>query len=83
MTPEKLLTYEEMQDALAEVLPSRPSRRTVNIWLEALDRPMPSIPKPGSGKGTGRRTHRWFRLSDVLAWLEDPVAFYARKKAAS
>ena len=83
MNTEKLKTFEEIQAALAEILPERPSRRTINIWLELPNNPMPSLPKPGRGKGTGLRTHRWFRLSDVLAWLENPVAYYARKKAAS
>ena len=82
MNPEKLKTFEELQDALAEILPERPSRRTINIWLELPTNPMPFVPKPGRGKGTGLRTHRWFRFSDVLAWLEDPVDFWARKKAS-
>lgn len=79
MNTEKLKTFQEIQAALAEILPQPPSRRTINIWLEASRFPMPSVANPGSGKGTGKRTHRWFRLSEVLEWLENPEAFYAKK----
>lgn len=80
MNTEKLLTLQQLQGELAKVLPDgpdgepqRPARRTLYTWMEAKENPMPFITKPGSGKGTGRRTGRWFRLSDVLRWLENPT----------
>lgn len=42
--------------------------------------PLPFIPKPATGAGTGQRTGRWFRLSDVLRWLEDPAAYWSSVK---
>ena len=75
---EKLLNKNELLAALAEVLPEPPCSKTINLWLALEKFPMPSIPKPGSGKGTGKRTHRWFRLSAVLAWLDNPAEFYAQ-----
>ena len=87
---EHLLDLGQLQDALAKVLPTdtagneqRPARRTLYGWMEAKKYPMPCIQRPCTGQGTGKRTGRWFRLSDVLAWLEDPVAYYANKAKAS
>ena len=83
---EKLLNKKELLEHLAEVLPEPPCSKTINLWLALEKFPMPSIPKPGGGKGTGKRTHRWFRLSDVMAWLNSPADFYAQlgtKKRAS
>lgn len=74
---EKLLTLEQLQDELAKVLPERPARRTLYGWMETKTSPMPFIPRPGTGKGTGKRTGRWFRLSHVLRWLESPADYYA------
>jgi len=72
MNFEKLLTLVQLQDALGDVLPERPARRTLYTWMEARENPMPFITKPATGKGTGKRTGRWFRISEVLAWLEGP-----------
>jgi hypothetical protein len=60
---EKFLTLAQLQDELAKVLPERPCRRTIYTWMEGRANPMPYLPKPG---GIGR----WYRLQDVLAWLE-------------
>lgn len=84
MNTEKLLTLQQLQAELAKVLPNgpdgetqRPARRTLYTWMEAKEYPMPFVPKPASGKGTGKRTGRWFRLSHVLRWLESPADYYA------
>ena len=76
---------DELQDELTKILPNgpdgkpqRPARRTLYTWMEAKEHPMPFLVKPATGKGTGRRTGRWFQLSAVLAWLESPAAFYAK-----
>ena len=83
MTTEKYLTLEQLQDELAKVLPERPARRTLYQWMEAKENPMPFIPKPATGKGTGKRTGRWFVLSRVLRWLEDPAGYWASTRKAS
>ena len=83
MNLEKHLTLIQLQDALAEILASRPARRTLYEWMELKTNPMPFIAKPGTGKGTGQRTRRSFRLSDVLAWYEDPAGYWAKVKKAS
>ena len=77
MITEKLLTLEQLQDELAKFLPERPARRTLYTWMEAKEHPMPFIVKPATGKGTGKRTGRWFVFSRVLNWLEDPAGYYA------
>lgn len=81
MNDERLLTLEQLQDALQDILPlgpdgkaRRPSRATLYRWLERKPFPMPCVPRP-SGHG------RWFRLSAVLEWLEDPAAFWSAHKA--
>jgi hypothetical protein len=79
MITEKLLNLEQLQNELAKILPERPARRTLYTWMEAKVHPMPFIVKPATGKGTGRRTGRWFVLSRVLSWLEDPAGYYAAK----
>lgn len=86
-TNENFITLDQLRDALAPVLPRDkdgqvhpPCARTIYFWMASKPYPMPFIQKPGSGKGTGKRTGRWFRLSDVLEWLESPEAFYARRK---
>ena len=90
MNQENLLTMDQIRTALADVLPlgpegekRPPSNRTINMWCEAKVSPMPFLTKPGTGKGTGKRTHKLFRLSDVLTWLEDPAGFWAARKHAS
>lgn len=77
MNTEKLLTLEQLQGELAKILPQRPARRTLYTWMEAKEYPMPFIVKPATGKGTGKRTGRWFRLSHILRWLENPADYYA------
>jgi hypothetical protein len=94
MTPEtpdhteRLLTMDEIREAMAEKLPRRkglpapPCRRSIYLWLKA-KYPMPSIPRPGSGPGTGRRTTRMFLRSQVFAWLDDPPGYWAARRKAS
>ncbi len=79
MNTEKLLTLIQLQDDLAEILPERPARRTLYTWMEAKENPMPFVAKPSSGKGTGKRTGRWFMRSHVREWLLDPVGYWARR----
>jgi hypothetical protein len=53
----------------------RPDVKTVYKWL-AMPCPMPS-------KRLSPTSHRYFLLSHVLAWLDDPQAYYGRKRRAS
>ncbi len=51
-----------------------PDIKRMQRWL-ALPQPMPSKLIPGG--------HREYLLSHVLAWLDDPQAYYGRKRRAS
>ena len=85
---ERLLTMDEIRIALAEKIPHRngqakpPCRRTIYLWLAA-KYPMPSVPRPGSGPGTGKRTTHQFLKSQVFAWLDDPAGYWADRRKAS
>jgi hypothetical protein len=88
-TPEKWLTLAQLRAELGKVLPGRrdgtqvpPTSRTLYKWQTGPN-PMPFIPKPSSGQGTGHRTGRWYVLSEVMTWLQDPVAYWKRKKASA
>jgi len=82
-TEEKWLELDELCDALARTLPDRSCKQTIYRWIEQKPYGMPSIPKPGSGSGTGKRTRRWYILSEVKEWLRDPAAYWARRSKAS
>ena len=78
---EPRLTLAQLRAALVGPKFSRmPDTKRLYRWL-ALDLPMPSKTLPGTGKA-GRATRR-FLLSHVLAWLENPEAYYCRKRRAS
>jgi hypothetical protein len=83
---ERLLTMDELRIALAEKMPRRkgeavpPCRRTIYLWLAAKPYPMPSVPRPTSGRGTGRKTVHMFLRSQVFAWLDDPAAYWTRRQ---
>jgi len=81
MNTEKLLTTAQLQTELAKILPARPGSRTLYSWM-ACPQPMPFIRRPATGQGTGTRTGRMYRLSDVLEWLEDPAGYWDRKRKA-
>jgi hypothetical protein len=68
MTPEPLITLEQLREQLAPYLPRKadgsmnpPTARTLYKWMEIHKMPYLQI---------GTRNHRMFRLSKVLAWLE-------------
>lgn len=83
---ERLLTMDEIRLAMADKLPRRkgepapPCRRSIYLWLAAKPYPMPSVPRPGSGPGTGRKTTHMFLKSQVFAWLDDAAAYWARRR---
>lgn len=82
---ERLLTMDEIREAMAEKLPLRagkpapPCRRCIYYWLKA-KYPMPSVPRPGTGPGTGKRAIHMFLRSQVFAWLDDPAGYWAALK---
>ena len=87
---ERRLTLAQAQDLLSTVLPlnsdgtpHRPSVRLLYQWMERTKDPMPWIAKPGTGKGTGRRTGRWFLASQLMAWLDDPAGYWTARRKAS
>jgi len=80
---EPRLNLKQIREALAPKLGRRPDVKTVYNWL-ALPEPMPCKVNPGTGPGRpDGRTVRRFLLSHVLAWLDDPQAYYGRKRRAS
>jgi len=79
---EPRLNLKQVREALAPKLGRRPDVKTVYNWL-ALPEPMPCKILPGTGQGPDGRNVRRFLLSHVLAWLDDPQAYYGRKRRAS
>lgn len=77
------LSMAELRQALvdAKKFKRRPDVKTVYHWLALSPCPMPCKINPGSGKRG--RTARTYLLSHVLAWLDDPAAYYGRKRKAS
>lgn len=73
---ERRLTLAELREALVgPKFRRRPDIKTIYRWM-ALPEPMPFKSVPNSGK---TRITRRFLLSHVLAWLDDPQAYYGRK----
>ncbi len=60
MNFEPYLNLTQLQDALADVLPFRPARRTLYLWM---NHGMPWVKPSGSSR-------RLFRISEVMAWIE-------------
>ena len=80
---EKRLTQKELCLALGATpkFKAPPDVKRVHRWLDLHPYPMPSKVHPGTGKKG--RTCRSFLLSHVLAWLDDPAAYYGKRRKAS
>ena len=86
MNTEKRLNLVQLQDALAELLPRRPSQRLLYKWMEAVKFPMPYETRLEGVvmKGDKReRVGREFYLTEVMAWYANPSEFWAKKNKAS
>jgi hypothetical protein len=78
---EPRLTLDELRAALVgPKFKRKPDTKTVYRWL-GQPQPCPCKINPGSA-GKGRCTRR-FLLSHVLAWLDDPAAYYGKRRKAS
>jgi len=63
--PEPYLDRSGLREALGHILPSRPSFRTIERWV---DRGLPFGRDPGNGR-------RRYLLSRVLVWYEDAIRY--------
>ena len=89
MNTEKRLNLAQLQDALAELLPRRPSQRLLYKWMEAVKFPMPyetrleGVVMKTDDRKKRARVGREFYLTEVMAWYANPSEFWAKKNKAS
>lgn len=81
---EKRLSMDELRAALVgPKFKRRPDVKTIQRWMAQQPHPCPCKVMPGTGKGDTGRCVRRFLLTHVLAWLDDPAAYYGRRRRAS